>query len=72
MLREHTHAMDGKQQLKIHRLLTPQRTVVIKGAMRWAGGTKSGDPSAATVATKAMMELFAAPSFHEGSDPEHG
>src|SRR5271169_5050983 len=35
--------------------------------MSSAGGTKSGEPSRVTVATKLRIACFAAPSFHEGS-----
>src|SRR5580704_4301740 len=35
--------------------------------MRSAGGTKSGEPSCVTAATKFRIACFAAPSFHEGS-----
>src|SRR5260370_29576790 len=35
--------------------------------MRSATGTKSGEPSFVTLATKATMAFFGAVSFHEGS-----
>lgn len=38
-----------------------------KVAMRSAGGTKSGEPSRVTAATKSSIDCFVAPSFHEGS-----
>ena len=34
--------------------------------MRSGTGTKSGEPGFVTFATKAMMDCFAGPSFHEG------
>ena len=36
-------------------------------AMRSAGGTKSGEPSFVTFATKSTMAFFGLPSFHDGS-----
>ena len=36
-------------------------------AMRSEGGTKSGEPSFVTFATKARMAFFGAVSFHDGS-----
>jgi hypothetical protein len=36
--------------------------------MRSAGGTKSGEPSPVTAATKSSIDCFVAPSFHEGSE----
>jgi hypothetical protein len=35
-------------------------------AMRSAGGTKSGEPGRVTFSTKATMEAFVTPSFHDG------
>jgi hypothetical protein len=35
--------------------------------MRSGTGTKSGEPGLMTFSTKAMMDCFAGPSFHDGS-----
>ena len=38
-----------------------------KVAMRWSGGTKSGPPLLVTRATKLVIDVLVAPSFHDGS-----
>src|SRR5216684_3205147 len=43
-----------------------------KVAMRSGTGTKSGEPGLVTFSTKAMMDCFAGPSFHDGKGSSTG
>ena len=62
-------AVEDEEELEIHRLFGPERAVVVEGAMRSAGGTKSTEPSVVTFPTMATIDIFAAPSFQEGNGP---
>ena len=65
--REHLHALERKDELEIHRLLGPERAVVVEGGDALGGGTKSDEPSFVTFSTKATMAFFDAVSFQDGS-----
>ena len=71
--RERLHAVEREEELEIHRLLGPERAVVVE-AWRCARstGTKSGEPSFVTFATKATMACLAVPSFQDGGVPPPG
>ena len=56
----------ANSKLEIHRLLGPQRAVVVEHGDALGGGTKSGEPSFVTRSTKAMIAFFGAVSFQDG------
>jgi hypothetical protein len=65
--REGFYTVDGEEELKIDRLLGPQRAVVVEDvAMRSATGTKSGELSRVTRSTKVTIAFLGAVSFQEG------
>ncbi|MCK7522770.1 MAG: hypothetical protein MZV64_36345 [Ignavibacteriales bacterium] len=58
----------AKYDLDRHRLLAPERAVVVEGGDAFGGtGTKSGEPGFVTFSTKSTMDCLAWPSFQEGS-----
>ena len=65
--RERLHAVEREVELNGHRLLAPERAVVVKRGDAFGTGTKSGEPGVVTFVTKSMMDCLALPSFHEGS-----
>jgi len=61
------HTVEREEKLEVHRSSAYSVPSLSKTAMRSAGGTKLGEPAMVTSATKAVMECFALPSFHDGS-----
>jgi hypothetical protein len=64
--RQRLDPVDRKNDLEIHRLLGPQRAVVVEGGDALVGGTKSALPSVVTRGMKSVIDFFTAPSFQEG------
>src|SRR5690606_30044286 len=65
---ECTQPISNEGGLDVHRLLRPQRAIVVEDRdTLGAGGMKPGSPGVVADATNAMMLCLAGPSFHEGS-----
>jgi hypothetical protein len=68
MLRsEGFHAVRDKQKLEIHRLLRPERAIVVEYGDAFRGPHESGELSFVTRSTKLMIAFFGAVSFQDGS-----
>ena len=65
--RERLHPIEREQELERQRLLGHSVPSLSKVAMRSGTGTKSGEPSFVTLATKSPIAFFVGPSFHDGS-----
>ncbi len=53
--------------MEIDRLLGPQRAIVVERGNALGHRNEIGRASFVTFSTKAVMDFFAAPSFHDGS-----
>ena len=64
-----TAADDRRRRRPAYR--SAARSTACRRCRRWrcarSAGTKSGEPAVVTLATKSMMDFFAAPSFQDGS-----
>jgi hypothetical protein len=65
--RERLYSINREGELKINRLLGPERAVIVEGCDALVRVTKSGEPSFVTFSTKVTMAFFGAVSFHDGS-----
>jgi hypothetical protein len=58
---------EAVEHLRVHRMLDPERAVLIEDGNRSSAGTWSGLAVSVVVRTKSRIARFAAPSFHEGN-----
>ncbi len=67
LLYQRRDAFEAIHHLRVHRVLDPERAVLVESGDAFPGGTKFAPPVVVVAFTKSTMACFAAPSFHEGS-----